>query len=105
MLAELSIIPFGRGTHLSQDLGQILKTIDESGIRYRLTPFGTMALVKQCHEQARIGSTHVMTTVRIDDELGDNNIGSVERAAGCQLMALIDILVTLAREDRFNYPK
>jgi uncharacterized protein (TIGR00106 family) len=99
MLAELSIIPLGRGTHLSQDLGQILKTIDESGIRYRLTPSGTciegewgevMALVKRCHEQARIISTHVMTTVRIEDELGDNNklnsnIDSVERAAGRQL--------------------
>src|ERR671931_423199 len=100
MLAELSIIPLGRGTHLSQDLGQILKTIDESGIRYRLTPSGTciegewdemMTLIKRCHEQARTISEHVMTTVRIEDELGDddklnNNIGSVEREAGRGLM-------------------
>jgi uncharacterized protein (TIGR00106 family) len=100
MLAELSIIPLGRGTHISQDLGQILKTIDESGIRYRLTPSGTciegdwdevMALVKRCHEQARNASAHVMTTVRIEDELGDddklnNNIDSVEREAGRRLM-------------------
>ncbi|MCI0660184.1 MAG: MTH1187 family thiamine-binding protein [Acidobacteria bacterium] len=96
MLAELSIILLGRGTELSSDLGQILKTIDESGIRYRLTPSGTclegewdevMALIKRCHQQARVVSTHVMTTVRIEDELGDNNklnnnIDSVERAAG-----------------------
>jgi uncharacterized protein YqgV (UPF0045/DUF77 family) len=41
MLAELSIITLGRGTHLSVDLGVILKIIDESGIRYRLTPSGT----------------------------------------------------------------
>jgi len=100
MLAELSIIPLGRGTHISQDLGQILKTIDESGIRYRLTPSGTciegewdevMTLIKRCHEQARTISAHVMTTVRIEDELGDddklnNNIGSVEREAGRRLM-------------------
>jgi uncharacterized protein (TIGR00106 family) len=100
MLAELSIIPLGRGTHISQDLGQILKTIDESGIRYRLTPSGTciegewdevMTLVKRCHEQARTISAHVMTTVRIEDELGDddklnNNIGSVEREAGRRLI-------------------
>jgi uncharacterized protein (TIGR00106 family) len=99
MLAEISIIPLGRGTHLSQDLGQILKTIDESGIRYRLTPSGTciegewdevMALVKRCHEQARTASAHVMTTVRIEDESGDNdklnsNIDSVEREAGRRL--------------------
>jgi uncharacterized protein YqgV (UPF0045/DUF77 family) len=29
-----------------------------------------MALVKRCHEQARTGFTHVMTTVRIEDEAG-----------------------------------
>jgi uncharacterized protein (TIGR00106 family) len=99
MLAELSIIPLGRGTHLSTDLGQILKIIDESGLRYQLAPSGTciegewdevMALVKRCHDQARIGSTHVLTTVRIEDELGANdklteNISSVERAAGRRL--------------------
>lgn len=99
MLVELSITPLGRGTHISQDLGQILKTIDESGIRYCLTPSGTclegewdevMTLVKRCHEQARTSSAHVMTTVRIEDELGEddklnNNIASVEREAGRRL--------------------
>ncbi|MDX2032723.1 MAG: MTH1187 family thiamine-binding protein [Blastocatellia bacterium] len=92
----MSIIPLGRGVHLSSDLGQILKIIDESGIRYQLTPSGTciegewdevMALVRRCHEQARVGSTHVMTTLRIEDELGatdklHENIASVERSAG-----------------------
>jgi uncharacterized protein (TIGR00106 family) len=99
MIVELNIVPLGRGTHLSHDLGPILKTIDESGLRYRLNPSGTciegewdevMALVKKCHEQARVFSTHVMTTVRIEDELGasnklSENIESVERAAGRQL--------------------
>jgi uncharacterized protein YqgV (UPF0045/DUF77 family) len=41
MLVELSINPLGRGTHLSHDLGEILKIIDESGIRYGLSPLGT----------------------------------------------------------------
>jgi uncharacterized protein (TIGR00106 family) len=99
MLAELSIIPLGRGTHLSGDLGRVLKIIDESGIRYRLTPSGTciegewdevMELVKKCHREARTFSTHVLTTVRIEDELGANdklneNISSVERFVGHQL--------------------
>jgi uncharacterized protein (TIGR00106 family) len=99
MLAELSIIPLGRGTHLSSDLGRVLKIIDESGIRYRLTPSGTciegewdevMELVKKCHREARTFSTHVLTTVRIEDELGANdklneNISSVERFVGHQL--------------------
>jgi len=96
MLAELSITLLGRGTQLSPDLGQILKIIDESGLPYRLTPSGTciegdwdevMALVKQCHNRARAVSTHVLTMVRVEDELGadnkiNDNIASVERAAG-----------------------
>jgi uncharacterized protein (TIGR00106 family) len=102
MLVELSITPLGRGTHLSQDLAPILKIIDDSGIRYALTPSGTcleggwdevMALIKQCHQQARKSSAHVMTTVRIEDEEGSadkltENIASVERAAGRELKRL-----------------
>ena len=37
MLVELSIDPLGRGTHLSQDLPEILKIIDDSNLRYCLT--------------------------------------------------------------------
>jgi uncharacterized protein (TIGR00106 family) len=99
MLVELSIDSLGRGTHLSHDLAEILKIIDGSGLRYCLTPLGTciegewdevMALVKHCHEQARTGSSHVMTTVRIEDEAGatnklNENIASVERALGHKL--------------------
>jgi uncharacterized protein (TIGR00106 family) len=99
MLAELSITLLGRGTHLSYDLGRILKIIDESGIRYRLTPSGTclegewdevMDLVKKCHREARSFCTYVLTTVRIQDESGANdmlseNIASIEKAVGHQL--------------------
>jgi uncharacterized protein (TIGR00106 family) len=99
MLVELSINPLGRGTHLSQDLGEILKLIDDSGLRYGLTPLGTciegrwddvMALVKKCHEHARSVSTHVFTTLRIEDEEGatnkiQDNVVSVERASGRSL--------------------
>ena len=107
MLVELSINPLGRGVHISADLGTILKIIDESGLRYVLTPFGTcvegqweevMPLVKQCHDQARKLSQHVMTTVRIEDEEGatnkiQENIASVERAAGRELRRLSQVWV------------
>ena len=99
MLVELNINLLGRGTHLSHDLAEILKTVDESKLRYCLTPLGTciegnwdevMPLVKRCHEQARGLSGHVMTTIRIEDEEGatdklNENIASVERAAGRRL--------------------
>lgn len=99
MLIELSINPLGRGSHLSHELADILKIVDESGLRYCLTPFGTciegewdevMSVVKRCHEQARRGSRHVMTTVSIEDEAGatdklNQNVISVERALGHEL--------------------
>ncbi|MEW6212859.1 MAG: MTH1187 family thiamine-binding protein [Acidobacteriota bacterium] len=102
MLVELSVTPLGRGTHISQFLAPILKVIDDSGLCYVLTPSGTciegdwdevMEVVKQCHQQARKLSTHVMTTVRIEDEEGatdklNENIVSVERAAGRELKHL-----------------
>ena len=107
MLVELSINPLGRGVHISAELGAILKLIDDSGLHYVLTPSGTciegqweevMPLVKQCHDQARKLSPHVMTTVRIEDEEGatdklHENIASVERAAGRELRRLSQVWV------------
>ena len=103
MLVELSINPLGRGTHLSKDLGEILKIIDDSGLPYCLTPSGTciegdwdavMTLVKRCHEQARSLSSHVMTTIRMEDEEGatdklNENIEAVERAVGRSLRNIV----------------
>jgi uncharacterized protein (TIGR00106 family) len=99
MLAELTITPLGRGTHLSADLARILKIIDESQIRYTLTPFGTclegtwdeiMSVVRHCHEQARSFSQHVLTTIRLEDDAGVNdkliqNVAALERRAGHEL--------------------
>jgi uncharacterized protein (TIGR00106 family) len=93
MLFELTITPLGRGTHLSKDLAEVLKIVDDSGVRYVLTPFGTclegeweevMPVVRRCHDQARTVSSHVMTTIRAEDEAGVNdklieNVLSVEK--------------------------
>ncbi|MEW6128344.1 MAG: MTH1187 family thiamine-binding protein [Acidobacteriota bacterium] len=99
MLVELSVFPLGRDTHLSGELGKILKIVDESGLPYLLTPSGTciegnwddvMMLIKRCHEEARSYSSHVMTSIRVEDEEGASNkltenITSVERVAGRRL--------------------
>jgi len=96
MLAELTIDLLGPDPHQSASLGEILKVVDSSGLRYVLTPCGTcieggwdevMALVGRCHAKARALSTHVITTVRIEDDAGavdklHANVQSVERAAG-----------------------
>jgi uncharacterized protein (TIGR00106 family) len=99
MLAELSIVPLGVGEHLSGPLAEVLDIVDRSGVRYKLTPSGTclegnwdevMAVVKECHSQVRRHSRHVMTTIRIEDEEGEDNklvrnITSIEEKLGRQL--------------------
>ena len=96
VLVELTMTPLGRGSHLSKDLAQVLKIIDQSRLPYSLTPWGTcieggwdevMALVKRCHQQARSLANHVLTSIRIEDEAGatnklTENIAAVERAVG-----------------------
>jgi uncharacterized protein (TIGR00106 family) len=96
MLFELSIIPLGGNTHLSSEIAEIMKIIDGSGYPYQLTPSGTcieggweevMALIRQCHESMRNRSSHVITTVKIEDEEGSRNkltmnVQSVEEKVG-----------------------
>ena len=99
MLIELQIIPLGKGTSLSEELGEILKLIDASGLAYQLTPTGTciegdwdavMRLVRQCHDHARSISPHVITTLTIEDEEGAGdkitaNVVALEERLGRKL--------------------
>jgi uncharacterized protein (TIGR00106 family) len=96
MLLELSIVPLGRDTHLSDEIAEVVKLVDASGLSYQLTPSGTciegewddvMALVRKCHARARDLSTHVITTLQIEDEAGARdklarNVQSVEEKLG-----------------------
>ncbi len=43
--------------------------------------YGLMALVRRCHEQARALSTHVMTTVHIEDEDEEDIIAASSKPA------------------------
>lgn len=99
MLAELSVIPLGKGTSLSDELAEILKLIDASGLAYQLTPSGTciegdwdavMRVARQCHDHARSVSAHVITTITIEDEQGANdkitaNVVALEERLGRKL--------------------
>lgn len=96
MLVELNIVPLSGHVHISQEIAEVVKLIDESGLRYRLMPSGTcieggwdevMSLVRRCHERARSMASHVITTVTIEDEegVGDklvSNITSIEEKIG-----------------------
>jgi len=77
MLVELSIVPLTGSSHLSDEIAQIVNIIEDSGLPYQLTPTGTciegewdevMDTVRQCHEYARSEASHVITTVKIDDD-------------------------------------
>lgn len=96
MLVELTIIPIGSDAHTSHELAEVLKLIDESGLRYELTPSATciegrweeiMPLIRLCHERVRSRCAHVVTNIKIEDEAGANdkltaNVASVEEKVG-----------------------
>jgi uncharacterized protein (TIGR00106 family) len=101
LLFELSIIPLGGDTHLSDQFAEILTLIEESGLPYVLGPVSTciegswddvMPVVRACHERARKASTHVITMLKIEDDEGQRdkireNFESVEAKAGTGLKA------------------
>ena len=89
MLAELSIIPLGKGTSLSEELAEILKLIDASGLAYQLTPSGTciegdwdevMALIKACVMSVAEAAPRVSVVIKVDHRpgVGDALRGKVE---------------------------
>ncbi len=96
MLFEVSVIPLGGDTHMSDELGDVLSVIDRSGLPYQLGPGSTciegdwdeaIALVRDCHREARRKSKHVVTLVKIEDDEGQagkllSNVSSVQEKAG-----------------------
>ncbi|MFO7965890.1 MAG: MTH1187 family thiamine-binding protein [Desulfobacterales bacterium] len=99
MLFELSIIPVGGDSHISIELAEVMKIVDGSGLPYQLTPSGTsiegewddvLPLIQQCHKAVRERSSHVITTIKIEDEEGQQdkltmNVRSIEEKVGKKL--------------------
>ena len=96
MLAELAIIPIGRGQHISSAIAPAIALIETSGLPYQLTPSGTciegewdrvMPLIRRCHDRVRESSPHVITMIKIEDEEGAHdkltrNVESVREIIG-----------------------
>ena len=99
MLAEFSIFPIGEGESLSKYVARSLKLIDESGLKYRINPMGTvvegewdevMELIKSCHHAILEDTQRVTCSIKIDDRKGKTNaldmkIKSVEEKVGRRL--------------------
>jgi len=82
MLAEFSVVPVGKGESLSGFVAECVKIIRDSGIKYQLTPMGTiiegeleevMDLIMKCHRRMMEMSNRVITTIKIDDRKGRKN--------------------------------
>ena len=96
MLVELSMFPVNGHIHLSGEISEVLKIVDESKLPYRFTPTSTciegewddvMGLVRRCHARMRQTAPHVITFIKIEDDEGDpnkleHNIKSVEEKVG-----------------------
>ena len=99
MLAEFSIIPIGGGSSIGDQLAEVLKIVDASGLPYKVNPMGTvvegewdevMNLIKKCHKIVMKSEDRVLTTISIDDRKGkpnriDEKVKSIERRIGKSL--------------------
>lgn len=99
MLAEFSIVPVGIGSSIGDQLAEVLKVVDASGLPYKVNPMGTvvegewddvMKLIKKCHGTAMKSGERAITTISIDDRKGKPNrieekVKSIERRIGRSL--------------------
>jgi uncharacterized protein (TIGR00106 family) len=99
MLAEFSIVPVGVGSSVGDQLAEVLRIVDESGLPYKINPMGTviegewdevMKLVKKCHKSVMKNGERAVTTISIDDRKGKPNrieakVKSIEKRLGKSL--------------------
>jgi|GEM_PF-118384 len=82
MIVELSVIPVGNleGASMSGPLAEVLKVIDESGLKYQVTATGTILegswqqvfpVLEKCHEMVKRRAGRAITHITIDDRVGE----------------------------------
>jgi uncharacterized protein (TIGR00106 family) len=98
MTADLTILPVGSNAHVATVLADVLKEIRRRGIIYQLTGTTTClegswdeitSTAKACHAIGRRHAPHVVTLIRIEDDLEGSN----------DLQASIEAVESLAGED------
>ncbi|KJS83031.1 MAG: hypothetical protein JM58_13405 [Peptococcaceae bacterium BICA1-8] len=77
IIAEITIVPLGTGTSISKYVAKCHQVLDESGLKYQLTPMSTVVegpldkileVVRKMHEVPFAdGAQRVSTSLRIDD--------------------------------------
>jgi uncharacterized protein (TIGR00106 family) len=88
-MAEVSIVPLGIGkTGVSEYVAGAIQELKKSGLKFQLTPMGTiiegsleemMAVIMRMHETPfQKGVKRVYTTIKLDDRR-DRNVGMKEK--------------------------
>ncbi len=99
VLLEFSMTPLGKGEGVSPYVARSIDIVDRSGLKYRLTPMGTilegewddvMRVVRECHERMLEDCDRITTSIRIDYRAGasgrlESKIRSVEEKLGRRL--------------------
>jgi uncharacterized protein (TIGR00106 family) len=99
VLLEFSMTPLGKGEGVSPYVARSIDIVDRSGLKYRLTPMGTilegewddvMRVVRECHERMREDCDRITTSIRIDYRAGasgrlESKVRSVEDKLGRRL--------------------
>ncbi len=76
MLAQVTVLPMGKGESISRYVSQALEIIDRSGLDYRLTSMGTvlegdwdkvMKVIKSVRERLLRHSDRIYFVITIDD--------------------------------------
>jgi uncharacterized protein (TIGR00106 family) len=78
MLAFVSIAPEDHWAHMSPDIAEVIKILEQSGLKYELGSMGTTVegepeavfeIVKRMHLAMRGRSKRVSTLIKIDDQV------------------------------------
>lgn len=99
-MLEFAMFPVDKGEGLSKYVSRSLEIIEQSGVKYRFGPMGTvleggwdevMAIVRQCYEKMREDCNRIVCHISIDyrkdrtDGLTEK-IASVEEKLGKKLV-------------------
>ena len=94
MIVEISFVPIGTGTSLSRYVAKVIKNLEKSGIKYQLTPMGTIVegeweeisdLIDHSHKLIfEMGIESIITNIKIDYRLDksssmEDKINSVKK--------------------------
>ncbi|HOW49349.1 MAG TPA: MTH1187 family thiamine-binding protein [Rubrivivax sp.] len=99
VLLEFAMAPHGQGESLSAQVARILDVIDRSGVRYRLTPMGTIlegdwdqviGVVSACFRELERDCSRIGVNLKVDYRKGpdsrlDSKIAKVEQQLGRKL--------------------